>query len=231
MIQIILRKTKEKWKEESGVIIIEASYVFPITFFVIFFLIYFGNLLYIRAAIASYVSDITIQGAAYCANPWLKEIEANNVVPTKINDIKPYRNLNVLGGNSEYVNEMQEQLKNRIARLGGGFFYGMTPENIVCKAEYKNYIITANFSVHTMCRISFPMNFFGENSPWGFTISVYERAPVIDGCEIIRNIDMGLDYVERSKIAQDIINNIKGLFENAKKTFKVIFGEEEDEEE
>ena len=75
------------------------------------------------------------------------------------------------------------------------------------------------------------MNFFGENSPWGFTISVYERAPVIDGCEIIRNIDMGLDYVERSKIAQDIINNIKGLFENAKKTFKVIFGEEEDEEE
>ena len=226
MIQNIQKKIKEFCKDDSGVMIIEASYVFPITFFVIFFLIYFGNMLYIRAAIASYVSDATVQGAAYCANPWLEQIEEEKKVPKKITDIKPYRNLNVFGGNSGYEAKMQDQLKSKIAGLGGGFFYGMKPKNIECTAKYKNYIVTADFSIHVKCKITFPLNFLGEDSPWEFTIAAYEKAPVIDGCELIRNVNMGLDYIERSETAQIAIGKIQELFEKVKSQswFQTLFG-------
>lgn len=224
MIQNIQKKLREMGKSESGVMVVEASYVFPITFFVIFFLIYFGNLLYMRTAIASYVSDAAVQGAAYCADPWLEEIEQNGKVPVQISDIKPYRNLNIWNGNSSYEVKIQEQLKRRIASLGGGFFRGMEAKDIICNTEYKNYIVTANFSVSVKCKIIFPMNFMGEDSPWGFTMTAYEKVPVMDGCEMIRNVDMGLDYIERSETAQKAIAKVQELFGRAKEWFGKLFG-------
>lgn len=48
-------------KEEKGALILEATIVFPVMFFILLFLIYTGNMFYIRSQVDSiaslYVSD------------------------------------------------------------------------------------------------------------------------------------------------------------------------------
>ena len=82
-----LRKLYQKLKSENGaVMIVEASFVFPIMFYVIFFLIFFGNMYVIKSAVSRYTSTAAIRGAEYYSNPWVKpvteELQGKDV-PTK----------------------------------------------------------------------------------------------------------------------------------------------------
>ena len=92
-----LRKLYQKLKSENGaVMIVEASFVFPIMFYVIFFLIFFGNMYVIKSAVSRYTSTAAIRGAEYYSNPWVKpvteELQGKDV-PTKNDDVRPYRHI------------------------------------------------------------------------------------------------------------------------------------------
>ena len=83
-------------KSENGaVMIVEAAFVFPIMFFVLFFLIYFGNMYVIKSAISRYTSACAIKGAEYYSNPWVKRVTeaGGNAVPTENKDVQPYRHI------------------------------------------------------------------------------------------------------------------------------------------
>ena len=54
--------------------IVEASFVFPIMFYVIFFLIFFGNMYVIKSAVSRYTSTAAMRGAEYYSNPWVKPV-------------------------------------------------------------------------------------------------------------------------------------------------------------
>ena len=69
-------KTK---KNESGVVFVEASVVFPVMFLVIFLMIYAGNAYLQKARVEAIVTEIAIDGAAYCADPMSRDVEAGKI--------------------------------------------------------------------------------------------------------------------------------------------------------
>lgn len=60
-----VEKMWKKWKRNKGSLVIESAFVYPITFFVIFFLIYMGNIHFLKARIQTIVSNEAVRYAAY----------------------------------------------------------------------------------------------------------------------------------------------------------------------
>lgn len=203
----------ERNKDETGVVIIEATFVFPIMFFVLFFLIYIGNTFYIRAQIEELVQKKAVEGAAYCADPilqTLKENKGRNLPGVKTLEGKPYRY--IFGGmgaiENKIINEIDEELKNGNYNV----FKGMSPKLHSKDAKFNNYIVYSTFSVEVMCTVEFPINFFGNGSPTIFKITSRGESPTNDAAEFIRNTDLVLDVIEETKLGE----KIDGIFEKIK---------------
>ena len=59
-------------KDEKGAVtIVEATFVFPIAFFVLFFLMFYGNAYYLKASVDSVVCQAAIDGAMQIQDPFL----------------------------------------------------------------------------------------------------------------------------------------------------------------
>lgn len=214
------QKIEKSVKNENGaVMIVEASFVFPIMFFVLFFLIYFGNMYVVKSAISRYTSTCAIKGAEYYSNPWVKEVTEDylgNDVPTKNDDVKPYRHI---FSSRQIQNDMKMELENAIKDYGGGFFTNMNPTDISCNIEYKNYVLYSTFTAETSYKLTFPIKFIGEKDAMSIDFNSYETVTIMDGSEFVRNTDMAVDYLERSEIANKVINNLKDGFQKVKNIF------------
>ena len=113
-------------KEEKGALILEATIVFPVMFFILLFLIYTGNMFYIRSQVDSIASRGAIQAAAYVADPMLEEVKESGSVPRSINNVQPYHSL--LGND---VGKIQNKMNEELNGLGTGFFAGMGKSHIL----------------------------------------------------------------------------------------------------
>lgn len=104
-------------KEEKGALILEATIVFPVMFFILLFLIYTGNMFYIRSQVDSIASRGAIQAAAYVADPMLEEVKESGSVPRSINNVQPYHSL--LGND---VGKIQNKMNEGVKWTGNRFF-------------------------------------------------------------------------------------------------------------
>lgn len=207
--------------ENGAVTIVEATYVFPIMFFVIFFLIYFGNMYYVKASVDSIVSREAIKGAQYYANPWVKEVNEENggtKVPEKNDDVKPYRQLvSLVHTDTEIQNQIKTETLQRIKNLGGGGFAGMEAQNVTPEVKYSNHILYSTFTVAADYKITFPIRFLGEKDNISISFRSREVVNVTDNTEFVRNVDMVIDYVERSKVFNDLKEKFGNLVEKVRK--------------
>ena len=60
--------------------------MFPIMFFVLLFLIYMGNMFYMRSQVDAIVAKAAVKAAAYQADPQLKTIMEQGSVPGQMYD-------------------------------------------------------------------------------------------------------------------------------------------------
>lgn len=210
----VKQKIQKCIKSENGMVsLIEAAYVFPVMFFVIFFLIYFGNMFYVKAAVDSITSCEAIKGAQYYANPWVENVHeslSDKEIPTENSSVQPYRQFT---SDKTIQNKIQEETQKKIKAMGGGVFAGMHAKNISCKASYKNYFLYAIFSVEVSYKISFPIRFLGEDERISIDFGSYDTATVTDNTEFIRNTDMVVDYVQRSKIYNEVKDKLQQIKE------------------
>ncbi len=103
---------------ESGSVIIEASFIFPIAFFVLAILIYMGNAYYIRSRVDRIVVEYAVMGAKYCADPMLQYIEEYGSVPTLGSDnevIEPYGF--IFDSNSDLEDEITEEIISKTLKF------------------------------------------------------------------------------------------------------------------
>ena len=199
-------------KSDKGTAIIDATFVFPVMFFILFFLIFMGNAFYQRAKIDSLVSEYAIIGSAYCSDPLIEGINGSKNVPTSNKDIQPYRY--VLNGMGSVESKIENKLKNEIS--GDGFFAGMAPKLKKCNAKYNNSVIYSTFSVEVDYVIEFPIKFLGDNNIQLLKISARDESPVVDTSEFIRNTDMAIDYLQHSEFANSGIQKIKDAIAKVK---------------
>ena len=141
--------------EERGALIVEATIVFPIMFFIILFLIYFGNVFYLRSQVDAIVAESAIKAASYCVDPLMAKVEGGTV-PTTMEDVQPYHS--IFG--SAQTDSVREEMVNKLNRIGTGYFAGMNLKNIVVdQFKYNRGLVTSTFSVDVSYRIQFPIRF------------------------------------------------------------------------
>ena len=94
-----MEKRREKMsilRDETGAVaIVEATFVFPIMFFVLFFIMMMGNIYYQQARIDDIVSRYAIIGAEKVTNPLRDNLEEGKTMITDSEqvDAEPYRYL------------------------------------------------------------------------------------------------------------------------------------------
>lgn len=193
---------RKLWKENKGSLIIEAAYVFPIMFFVLLFLIYMGNMFYMRSQVDSIVTQAAIKAAAYQADPQLKTIMEQGSVPVTMKDIQPYHSL---ADTSASANAVKEEMDTQLKTLGTGFFAGMgLQEFVIDEFQYNSSLVVSTFSVKVTYWIRFPLRFLGENSPTILQIRSQATVPVTDTPEFIQNVDMVMDFADSSGLTDKL---------------------------
>lgn len=199
---------KSKIKNEYGAVqIVEATFIFPIMFIILFFLIYMGNAFFIKSQVEGMVETRAIQGAGYCADPMLQTIKDNNGTVPSLKNIKtePYRY--IFGGMDSIENKIASEVQNDIEGNAVSFFKNMKPSLKMPKsdiAKFNNYVVYSTFSVEVKYELKFPIKLLGADSPTVMTINSRAEVPVNDTAEFIRNTDMVVDLLYRTKIGRSI---------------------------
>ena len=153
-----------------------------------------------------------LKGAAYCGDPFTYYLEeSGGTIPgyTDDRDIMPYRFL--IGGMDEFESIISENIDDRIDEVGSGLFKNMIIENVALgNVKFNNMFIYSTFSTEVTYEIKLPIRIWDED----FIVLEFANVvdvPVSDSVELIRNIDMVQDYMERSKHIQQGLEKIQEL--------------------
>lgn len=201
----------KKCSNEDGMLIVEATIVFPVMFLVILLMICLGNVYYQKCRVEAFVNELAIAGAAYCADPMLNSIEnsiEDGTIPSFDEvDIKPYR---YFFGNSDID---VSELKAKINDMNTGLFWGMKPKISKLSSKFINGYIYSTFEVAVKYEIELPVRLLGMSDFFSIDLASYANFPVSDTMEFIRNADMIEDYMEKF----GVMEKINELIDTAKK--------------
>ena len=188
-------------KEEKGSLIIEATFVFPIMFFVLLFLIYMGNMFFMRSQVDAIVSESAVKAAAYCADPFLEQIGNSDSVPTTIENVQPYHS--ILG--KDNASKVRNEMHQRLNKLGTGFFAGMGLKSInINEFKKDSGLLSSTFIVDVSYSIKFPIRFLGSDSPTILKMNSREVVPITETGEFILNVDMAMDYFQSTGLQEKL---------------------------
>ena len=216
-LQEKLHKLRERWKQTRGAVIMEATIVYPVMFFVIFFMLFMGNMFCIRAGIDSLVTQEALTGAAYYADPKLESYSEKEKIPTTLSEAghvtkNLYRYLDIFDiGGSQSV--QSTNLKENIGSYTG-YFTGMNPDRIeIVSHKVNNYIIYQTYEVEVKYYLNFPWKFIFHDEKYDIAMTARAEVPVTDSAEFIRNVDLAVDILERTEKGETASENINKTFE------------------
>lgn len=219
-----MEKRREKMsilRDETGAVaIVEATFVFPIMFFVLFFIMMMGNIYYQQARIDDIVSRYAIIGAEKVTNPLRDNLEEGKTMITDSEqvDAEPYRYL--FGSMKTIEDEIQNEVYKEI--ISKGFtFMGNAPEvkRSQVKSDYKNHVLYGDFVVEASYQIKFPIKFIGSDNLMIFKASSCSQASVTDVPEFVRNVDFACDILNGTSFAakvKDIFQKVNDLINKFK---------------
>ena len=170
--------------------------VFPVMLIVILLMIYAGNAYFQKCRVEAIANDVAIEGADRCADPLLVNVEGGNMPNVSTINVYPYRYLDSTGVGTT-VSDMENELEDRIEKLGNGYFTRMKPKVKEVSAVYNYGFIYSTFEVYVEYKIEFPIRMIGDDENISLTMATTASMPVSDSTELIRNVDMVEDYLER----------------------------------
>lgn len=212
---------KTRKNEQGAVLIVEATLVFPVMFFVILFLIYLGNVYYMRSQVDEIVATAAVKGAALRADPLLYDMvcedEENPKLPEKIKQVKPYYNLS---DNGAVKKKIYDEVNGELNSLGDGFFAGMGIRDIKVNSKMvNNNLINPTFTVEASYTVKMPIKLLGENNPRILSLNSIYTVPITNTQEMVQTIDMLKDYSDRTGVTGKVnewVGKIKALIKGNK---------------
>jgi len=199
--------------ERGAVTIVEATFVFPIMFFVLFFLLFYGNAVYVKSHIDATVTKYTIQAAAEISDPLLSDVVKYGKVGQNTPDGKPYRYLSTGYGNS-VVHAHKGDIEKDIKSFGG-FFQKMTPKSVQCEGKFNNYVLYQTVRYDVKYNLQIPIKMIFSNNVTVMKFASTDEEPVNDTSELVLNTNMVIDYVERTGLDEKIkqlTDKVKSFF-------------------
>ena len=205
---------KEK-KTESGMVIVEASIVFPVMFLVIFLLLFLGNAYYQKSCIERLVTQTALEAAAEAGDPLLAGVKEGSFPSVDSVDVKPYRYI-FPGACRDVASSAENKLKKRLKTVGTGFFTGMTPKGIEKTTVTFDWgVFCSTMKVQVDCKIPLGIRLLGEKSMIEMPVTARASAPVSDAPEFVRIVDTVGDYMNKLGVTEAIskvTEKIKGWF-------------------
>ena len=202
----------ERIKNSRGATIVEATFVFPIMFFIVLLLVFLGNAYYQRSQIEAVVTEAAFEGAARCTDPFHTYVKDKRSVPSFgfTNDFEPYRY--IVGGMKSIEGDIKTEMEQKLVQKTVSVFNGMRPQFKNLGADYSSYIVYSTFSTQAEYEIVFPIKMFFSDYIPIFKYKVRAEVPVNDTPDFVRNVDMVVDYVKQSGIGDKIANTIADKF-------------------
>lgn len=196
-----------KKDQRGAVVIIEATFVFPIMFFVIFIMLMSCEAYYQYARVESACMTAAIRGAARCENPMLEEVQNTGKVPTSPSAVKvrPYRYI-FTSEAKNIAGQLEKELRNQINGMNSLAFNGIKPSNVHVTVTPKMNIFVSSFQVDCSFQIKLPIRMIFSNDDLAYKYSISMSEPVGDPAEFIRNVSTVQDYLERSEFGEKIEN-------------------------
>ena len=204
-----------KQNPERGALIVEATFVFPIMFLVIFLMLVAGNGYFQKCRVDALITRYAIDGAAYCADPQLKSIDKGEL-PTLANvEVYPYRAFSGSDASEikASVSIIEDALNKSIQGLGTGLFSAMKPSNMSLSTDYSNLVLTSSYSIQCSYDIGLPVRLLFSDEWLKIGVNTRVEMPVSNVTELIRNADMAEDYMEQYGIDKPIKEGIGKITE------------------
>ena len=197
------------FKSEKGAMpVVEATIVFPVMFLVIFFLIFMGNAYFVKCKVEAIVTESTLDGAAYCADPMLYNIKTTGNIPAFDTNPEPYR---YLARENPAEGIIKTELNKRLGNVSTGLFSGMKPSYSPAKVKFNNYYIYATFSIDLEYNIVIPVRLLGSKENMKIKTLTHAETTVTDVPEFMRNINMVEDYLIQTGIKEKIDDGMKKI--------------------
>ncbi len=190
----------EKENTEQGTVIMEAVMIFPLVILTVVMLLTVGNAYYQQSRVEAIIQTEVINGTAYCTDSLLRYMLDNGSVPESIKDAPdntPYQYL-FSGETKNLVEGVRTEINRKIEKLDSGYFRGMEVRNLNLTLDYSNYFVAQTVKANATYEINIPISLFGTR--FKVNSSSHVEVPVSDCPEFIRNVDMIIDYVERTKL-------------------------------
>lgn len=206
-----MRGLKNK-NEKGAVVIVEATFVFPIMVFVLFFLLFYCNAMYVRSNVDACVSSAAISAAAEISDPLLSSVVKNGKVPAgKKGGSEPYRYIF-----NSYGNSVAKKYSNGLKAIKfGGVFSRMVPNNIKVTYKYNNLFLYQSIRFEVTYQVKFPIRMIFVSSPTIMKFTSADEAPINDSSEFVLNTNMVLDYYESTGLKDKVdgfVLKIKDFF-------------------
>lgn len=194
-----------KQGQRGAVAIMEATFVFPIMFIIVFVMIMAGEAYFQHARVERACILAAVQGAARCENPMLAAVQKAGSVPTSTSASKvmPYRYI-LTGEANKIADEMEKELQKTIEAMTPMAFRGMAPTNVRVKMDPRMNILVSSFPVECSFDIKLPirMLFPLEEITFQYTVQISE--PVGGPAEFVRTVSTVQDYIERIEFGEGI---------------------------
>jgi len=194
--------TRRLRRDESGLVVVEAAFIYPVVFAILIFLLLVCDMFYQRAWIEAAVQQEAVEGAqalgdSQVENISVGEASGKGTLHTPVpND--PYRF--IFGtGRGDTVGERKNALRDRIEN-GEGSILGLAPTIESVEAKASSGFLYSDYTVSV--RYSFTLGiarFVDEKGSYDVNLDSSAIAPILSTGETIRNTDIVDDYYRRAK--------------------------------
>lgn len=196
-----------KQNQKGAVVIMEATFVFPIMFIIVFMMLMAGEAYYQYARAERACIEVAIQGAARCENPMLEVVQETGSVPTSPSaaKVRPYRYI-LTSEASSIGAELETYLEETIEGFDEIAFRGMSPTNVDAEIVPHMNVLVSSFPVQCSFDVYLPIRMLFSNEATKFHYEISVTEPIGDPAEFVRNVSTVQDYLERTEFGKQIKN-------------------------
>lgn len=184
-------------RDENGLVIVEAAFIYPVVFAVLALLLYAGDLFYQRSWIEAAVLRYSIEGAAEVGNSAIENISVDNSAGTgtlNLGSLKnePYRFIANGGTDSNAgakAAENEAALREEVAG-GRASFFGLAPDLRSINVDYTSSLVYGDYTVTADYGFQLPVaSFIYPEGKIGVDFSAQSISTVTSMGEFVRNVD------------------------------------------
>lgn len=210
------RRAPEVLRDENGLVLVEASFIYPVVFAVLALLLYAGDMFYQRSWIEAAVLRYSIEGAAEVGNSAIENISVDNEAGTGVLNLgslenDPYRFIANGGTDSNAgarASANEASLREEVAG-GRASFFGLAPDLRSVDVDYTSSIVYGEYTVTADYGFQLPVaSFIVPEGEMGVDFSAQSVSTVTSMGEFVRNVDFVDDIYRGADGERAIIKDL-----------------------